>query len=339
MTEVEATDIAKLVFDGIRYKPTEEDITNLSKNILLLEKSGLNKLNKRLMEGGRKIWDTFVEHNLAAELVLFHGGSIQITYEAEEIKPPPDLRIIKEGITYWIHVKNLSSLERDNRIAKLLNRIKRFTSDIQIGKFFGCLLAPNFSEDDVTGLQDFISEKAMNGIENQEYFFPGEKEIKAKVIFWLPRNLNISNLTMEISGDMEAVNLTGRARDQIKGSVIKASAAFGWEVKGNTINIIVLDADKHDDIDICDALFGSEFDWESINGQQDWSRKEDGLFLCEQIFPKVAGVLAVRRKESETPISQYDKTFYLNENYESYIPKIKKLVDFERLIDSKMRPD
>lgn len=54
MTEVEATDIAKSVFEGTRYKPTEQDIANLSKNLLLLEKSGLNKLNKRLMEGGKK---------------------------------------------------------------------------------------------------------------------------------------------------------------------------------------------------------------------------------------------------------------------------------------------
>ena len=339
MTEVEATDIAKSVFEGTRYKPTEQDIANLSKNLLLLEKSGLNKRNKRLMEGGRKIWDTFVEHNLAAELVLFHGGSIQITYEPEEIKPPPDLRIIKEGVTYWIQVKNLSSLERDNRIDRLLNKIRGFTSDIQIGKFFGCLLAPNFSEDDVTGLQDFIFEKAKNGIENQEYFFPGKKEIKAKVIFWLPRNLNISNLTMEISGDMEAVNLTGRARDQIKRSVIKASAAFGWEVKGSTINIVVMDADKHDDIDICDALFGSEFDWENINGQQGWDRKKDGLFLYDQVSRKIVGVLAVRRKLSGTPVSDYDKAFYINENFRSYIPEVKKLINVERLIDSKTQPE
>ncbi len=75
--------IARKIFAGTRYKASEEDVKRLADNMALLEKRGLGKLNKRLIEGGRGIWATIAEHNFAVILVSQHCSTIPISYEPD----------------------------------------------------------------------------------------------------------------------------------------------------------------------------------------------------------------------------------------------------------------
>ena len=73
------------------------------------------------------------------------------------------------------------------------------------------------------------------------------------------------------------VELTGLAKEQIKQSLLNAAGAFNWEVDDRNINLIVMEADNKEDIDICDAIFGTEYE---IIGKSNhpWGRQNDGLF-------------------------------------------------------------
>ena len=128
----EAMAIAISIFEGKKYHPSDSDIEQLASHILLLEERGLGRLNKRLIKSGRKVWDTFVEHNFASELLSSLDSSAAISYEPIETQPPPDLKIEAHGITFWIQVKNLSMLERENRQARLFDDIRRFAEGIVI---------------------------------------------------------------------------------------------------------------------------------------------------------------------------------------------------------------
>jgi len=337
MLRGEAEKLAVRAFEGTRYRPSEEDIEKLSGNILLLEQAGLGKLNKRLVEGGRKVWDTLVEHSLAVELIL-HGGIRRIAYEPEELSPPPDFKIEKDELTFWVQVKNLSRLERDNRQIKNFDQIRRYAETVPAGKFFQILLSSDFNENEIQGLQHFIAEKAQEGIDDQDYLYPDATNPKGKITFWSPEKVTLQHLTLGISGDMEMAELTGLAEKQIKGSLLNAASAFNWKSDQTTINLIVLDADKQYDINICEALYGTEFGIFSRD-RHTWSRERNGLFHDQDFSSKVTGIIALRRKETWTPFSEYNRILYINEAFQDRIDKMQGLLSFGKVVRFNMRPE
>jgi hypothetical protein len=118
--------IARKIFAGPGYEASEEDIKKLTDNIVLLEKKGLGKLNKRLIDGGRGVWATIAEHNFAVILVSQHCATIPISYEPDiGSQRPPDFKVEIGDIAYWIQMKDLSKLERENRQDKIILLIAR----------------------------------------------------------------------------------------------------------------------------------------------------------------------------------------------------------------------
>jgi len=217
-------DIASRIFEGIEYQASDGDIKSLAKNINLLEKKGLCKLNRRLIDGGRKIWDTFSEHNFAAILISYHSDETPISYEPDEgLQHPPDFKVIIGKLTYWLQMKKLSKLARENRQNTIVRQIKTAVQKINIGMFFGFDLSEQFCEGDIPDFVDFIAEHAEESIENKEYFFPNNEKPKAKVSFYPPNKSKISSLTLGNYGDMNMVEVTGLAKSQIKQSLINAA--------------------------------------------------------------------------------------------------------------------
>jgi hypothetical protein len=196
ISESDALIISRDIFEGTRYKATDADIRKLSQNIILLERRGLTKLNQRLIEGGRKIWDTFVEHNFAVSIVSLLGPNVCICYEPSEgLQRPPDFKITKNAVTYWIQIKNLAKLERENRQANIIKEIGRRISDIKISKFLGCKLAEDFCPSEIAGLIAYITQIAKEANDSKEYILGKETSPKAKLEFWFPNKVPLSHLT------------------------------------------------------------------------------------------------------------------------------------------------
>lgn len=366
------------IFAGTRYEASEEEVKRLADNMALLEDRGLGKLNKRLVDSGKKIWNTIAEHNFAVTLVSLHSPTTTITYEPPGLSRPPDFKVEMGGIVYWIQMKDLSKLERENRQDKIVQQIKREASKIKVGKFFSCMLSDDFIEDSLPELMNFIKEKAASAAKGESFFFTSKNIQKSKVEFWSPGKIALSELTLGFAGDLEIVELTGLAKDQIKTSLKKAAEAFSWKVEERTINLIVMEADNKEDIDICDAVFGTEYEL-FVGGKHSWYRKEDGLFSDSNFSRKVAGVIAIKRKrerfkESEIsqlpcdaadypsylkkecgwtdekirealeegkdpgPITDYSRILYVNNDYKHLLDDIKRLLSFDMVVYCNMRP-
>ncbi len=323
------------VFELTKYQASDTDIQKLSSNIKVLEDRAMTKLNRRLLEGGRKIGDTFAEHNFAIKLISYLKQNAEISYEPDEgLRRPPDFKIILDGLTYWIQMKRLSNMERENRQNKIVHKIKERAKKIDISMFFGCYLSEQFLEIDIPDFIVFLVKKLSNPEKGKKYSFPNEENTKATVAFWYPNGREISSLTLGISGDLDVVEQTGLAKKQIKQSLINAAGAFEWYVNHNTINIIAMDADKYEDIDICDAVFGTEFE---MGNQSAWSREKDGFFLLPDFLNKVAGVIALKSKE-RSPVSDYFATLYVNDVFKDRSSDFNRLLSFENVIHFKMRP-
>jgi hypothetical protein len=335
------SNIANDFFERAKYSASDIEIKNLAKNIWLLKKRGLTKLNRRLIEGGRNVWDTLSEHNFAVKLLSLYDDKILISYEPDELQRPPDFKIEISGLTYWVQIKRLSNMQRENRRENFVETIKREAKKIQIRKFIDCYVSEEFSETDIPEFMKFIEANADQLVEGKETYFPDDKQQKAKVGFWCHNKSEISHLILGAFGDMEAINITGCAENQIKQSLEKASGAFTWDVDQYTINIVAFDADKHDDIALCNAIFGTEFENDRVipNGViSSWSRYNDGFIKSPNVSNKIAGVIVMRRKERNKPLSDYCFQLFVNDIYKDRIDDLKNLLDFNKVIYRNMRP-
>jgi len=359
------------IFEGSRYVASDEDVKRLTDNVALLEKRGLGKLNKRLVDSNNKVWDTIAEHNFAVILVSRHCSAIPISYEPDVLNPPPDFKVVIGNITYWIQMKALSKLERENRQDKIILKIREAAEEIKVGKFFSFMLSDDFKEDSLPELINFIKDKATSAREEEMFLFKGKNNQKAEIKFWSPAKTELPGLTLGFSGDSDSVllNITGLDREQIKGSLRKAVKAFDWEVDPQNINLIVMEADNKEDIDICNALFGTEY---KIIGKSShpWGRQNDGLFDNLDFSKKVAGVIAMKRKpekwklsseeerfivgyakkcnmtpdqykkqiERNSPIADYSLILYMNDRFKPLLENIKELLIFNKIVYYNMRP-
>ena len=358
--------IARKIFEDSCYRASDEDVKRLADNMALLEKRGLGKLNKRLISAKKhfKIFETIAEHNFAVTLVSRHSSTILISYEPDIGSPrPPDFKVEIGKITNWIQMKDLSKLERENRQNKMIQQITRAAKEIKVGKYFSCLLSDDFKEDCMPELINFIKDKAASAAEGESFVFTGKNNQKAEIEFWSAVKIALSELTLGCAGDLEMVELTGLAKEQIKQSLLNAAGAFNLEVVPQNINLIVMEADNKEDIDICDALFGTEYEITSKNSHS-WSRKDDGLFGKSEFSKKVAGVIAMKRKpekwklssedeisveslakkynltpaqykeqiQHQSPIANYYLILYMNNNFKHFLEDIKKLLSFDKIV-------
>lgn len=338
ISESDALIVSRGIFERARYEATDKDIVDLSKNIILLEQRGLTELNRRLIDCPTSVWDTLVEHNFAVSMVSVLNPSVSICYEPNEGLPRQiDFKITKNAIRYWIQIKNLSRLERENRQAKIIEKIGREITVIKIGKFLECNLAEDFSQSDIAGLVDYISGIAARANEREEFIFGNEASPKAKLKFWLPNRIFLSHLSLGGSADIDMVEQTGLAKEQIKQSVRNATGAFYWSANEKTINLVAMGSDLQKDIDICDAVFGSEFECFRA-GHHVWRRELDGLFGEYPFNERLVGVIALRKKNKWVPISKYRMLFFLSETFKNCQENITSLFSFDQIIRKDMRP-
>ncbi len=327
------------VFESAKYQASDLEILNLAVNMKLLEQRGMSKLNDRLLESKEKIKDTFAEHNFAIKLLLRHNRRVLISYEPDEgLRRPPDFKACLGDKTYWIQMKKLSRLERENRQRKTITKIINGVQSIQVGMFFGCRLSEHFSDSDLSDLIEFIATHAANPVEGKKYYFASEDKPKAIVDFWNPKRIELSSLTLGVSGDANVVDVTGLAAKQILGSLKNAAGAFDWKTNLNTINFIAMDIDNYDDIHVCDAVFGTEFEHLSLNSNKHtWSRKEDGFFCLPELSEKVAGVIGLRRK-NDSLVTDYFALLYINDIFKDFLDGFDDFLNFDKIIHRDMRP-
>jgi hypothetical protein len=132
------------------------------------------------------------------------------------------------------------------------------------------------------------------------------------------------------------VEETGLAKNQIKQSLINAAGAFEWDVDPYTINFVAMDANKHEDIDLCDAVFGTEYEFFK-GGRHAWCRQNDGFLVLPEFSNKVAGLIALKSM-AWRPIVDYYATLYVNDIFKDQISDLKKLLAFNNIIYFNMRP-
>ncbi len=326
------------VFAKTKYAPDEQDVTSLAENMALIEATGLHALNRRLTQANRKVFDTIAELNVAAMLIRHLGGS-GIEYEPPDYGARPvDFRIRHREVAVHLQMKRFGDLERDNRRDAVLEQIKQRAARIDVRKFFGVALKEEFSENHVQALLDFLAATAPAAPDGHAYEFKVNGTVFGAVEFWAPKSVALPHLTLGVASNADVVNITGLATDQLKASMRKAAAAFTAPVDGKNINLVAAESDKHHDIDICNACFGTEEDLFGANGRHAWHRLGDGLFTEPASTERLAGVVVLRRPDRSRPVSAYEAFLFINEPHLKWADEIRSTIPIAKIVRYNMRP-
>ncbi|WP_372009208.1 hypothetical protein NBRC13296_28545 [Paenibacillus chitinolyticus] len=167
----------------------------------------------------------------------------------------------------------MSDSERENKQSKLIDSIKRSFEKITVGKFVSLSLSEDFNADDANLFLSFLSESIESLPENTDLQFPPQGSPKIVFALYPPNKIELQHLTVGTSGNLEWIETTGEAQQQVKNSLSKAIGAFLWNSDEKNINIIAMEADRYDDIDISQAVFGTEKFLFYKNGSNAWTRK------------------------------------------------------------------
>lgn len=329
--------IARRIFEATKYRAAEPEVKRLAQNMRLVESRGLANLNDRLCAGGRKIWDTVAEHNFAVMLLSHHSCETPIDYEPENgLRKPPDFKVQIDKTTFWVQMKNLAKLERENRMDGYVRKIDDLVKVSDLGLFYSVNFSKEFSQDDIKPLADEILKRTKESAGNQRFDFPSESEPIAQVEIWQPQRSCLKHLTLGMYGDFDFVEETQLAADQIRNSFAKAAQAFDWSIDEKTVNLIAMDATLVDDIDLCDAAFGTEHD---VIGEHHsyWKRDNDGFFITGPYVHKVAAIITLKRRE-RSPISGFFSRLFISPRFQDRLEQLSLLLDYDRVIYRDMRP-
>lgn len=331
----EYIDKAKLILSSLAH--SEQSIKQLARNMQVLRENNLDKINQRLQRSKKpmKILETLAELNFAISLIS-NNADMQILYEPNEFVKPPDFLVKFKNITYYMEVKRPGKLERDNRKENILKKIKKQAKRIKIPKGFSCFLSDDFKEKHIDDLIKYIGNN-VNNKQVQHVFEIDNKEL-AKIEFFTISNKKFNSLQLYAGGDLSVVNITGQTKRQIKQTMRNAVNKFENNHNEKVINLIILEVKTGgDDIDICEALYGTEVECFERNA---WTRKSDGLFDDDAFSSKISGVIVRTRKDQfEIICKEYLNILCLNKKaHKQLTEKIKKILSIDKVFQYNMRP-
>lgn len=325
--------VAEEILNITKYNNNETEIQNLAEQIELVDLHGMGDLNQILLQNargsGRNIPDFIAEHNFGTDLIRKDPQGLFL-YEPPKYNRPIDFVLPRHSTTFFMQMKRLSDSEFENRRNNMLRRIRTYFEAIAVSKMVSIEFSEDFSEQDVEPLVRFI-EPIAQANDLSKHYYPDSINPKAAFILFNPHT-KLTHLSLGASSDMVWRDLTGEAEAQIRSSIDKAVGAFAWNNDLQHVNLIVMEADQYDDIDISQALFGTETYQVNQRGTLvGANRGTDGYFYDPRHKDKICGVIALRRTDHRF-ISRYQKTLFINEQFESYVDLVRQVVEIDQVL-------
>ncbi|WP_206669917.1 hypothetical protein [Paenibacillus luteus] len=331
---------AKQILEKTIHNDSSDLIKKLANQMREIESHGLSALNKVLIDNTKVSSRTFLsylaESNFGIELARYNHPDGHLQYEPEEFNRT-DFVLKKNEVYYCIQMKRLSSSERENRRANIVEEIQRRFKQIALDKYCSIQFEEDFSEVDITEFIAFVSSKVMLNEDNIKFYYPTNQHTKAVIKFIDSPERQLRHLTIGVTGDLHMVNVTNEHTSQAFNSMKRAAGVYTWNNSDCMINIIAIEADHYDDIDISEACFGTEVFTYSPDGKRSWYRKSNGFFNHADYKDKISVVVALRRTESDI-LSSYHKTLFINDKYVHQISKIGEIMVVDAVLTNKDLP-
>ncbi|WP_069650089.1 hypothetical protein [Caloranaerobacter ferrireducens] len=311
------------------YNLEEGEKELLEKKLELIIKLGCNSLIKNL-ETNRNKLDFITELNILYQLVVELQESevdFELVYEEEIQCGSPDIKLIIDGVNYWIQVKRLNQLKNDAINRKVIKQISEELKEIKKNLFYSIKHSEFLEFSDVKPFIQCV-------FNNVDKIADGEK-IKYKttdgrfiqIEFYKPNRLKFKHLQEGSNmGTMRCVS--DEINEHIRNSTKKALKSIGWNHDNNNINIIMAESTSYEDIDFGNAIFGDEQIIYNITGQKRWNRQGNGLISDPNFSEKLNYYVALYSVDKKL-ITNYEKHLFIISEYE--IDKTCDLFGIDRI--------
>lgn len=320
--------IEKLRNESIINDSNEDEFIRRYKYIFELSKQhpSFLELLKNLDTNEQKRLDFITEFNIIYQIhneLSSNEDFVEMEYEPTKNNGSPDLKIINNGVTYWVQIKRHNRMKVDNITYKVIKKLDELLSTIQIGLFYRLDYSSELKFGEAEKVFEFIEGKKDN-IKydvSLKYLFKDGRFIV--ISFFKPNKMQLLHLTKGIAtGTVRMVS--DEIKEHLSGAIRKALKSIDWKNDEKNINLIIADVNhEYHPIDIGNVIFGTESVEYTKYGRR-FVRKGDGLNQDKDVKDKLSGYILIKQEDY---FDIYSKYLFIVDN--DCKDKVSQLMDVE----------
>lgn len=282
----------------------------LGVNIDIVQGLGFESLLKKIEKDHRNRRDYITELNLVGQLyreLRYNGIDFQMVYEEPNRMGAPDLKIIIDGVHYWIQIKHLNEMDMEQINRRIIYEIHEVMSQFPIGLYYDLHHSAYLDFEDVQNVERSFS-RLLELTDGEVVRIELPTDRFMEFTFYRSEGEALERLTPGINKG--GVRMTSdEMREQLINSANTAIHSINWRADKTNINLIAVEANHEvDPIDIGNVLYGDEIS--SGYAGKECRREANGLMEREEFQAKLSGYILLKNVENEA-IAEYEKYMFL----------------------------
>ncbi len=284
----------------------------LQVNCDIVKSLGFERILEKIEKDQRNRRDYITELNLVGQLyreLRYNGVDFQMVYEEPNRMGAPDLKIIVDGVQYWIQIKHLNEMHMEKINRRIVSEIHEVLEQVSIGLYYDLHHSAYLDFEDVETVAEVFSSVAE--IADQEMIrveLPTDRYMD--FVFYQADEEVLDHLTPGYT--MGGVRMTSdETREQLTNSARTAIHSLNWRADEENVNLIAVEANHDvDPIDIGNVLYGDEHNSKDAGTRREIVRESNGLMEEEQFQAKLSGYILLKNVQNEA-IAEYKKYLFL----------------------------
>lgn len=284
----------------------------LQVNCDIVRSLGFDRILEKIEKDQRNRRDYITELNLVGQLyreLRYSGVDFQMVYEEPNRMGAPDLKIVVDGVQYWIQIKHLNEMHMEQTNRRIVSEIHEVLSQIPIGLYYKLHHSAYLDFEDVqTVIEAFGAGVEIADQETIRVELPTARYMD--FFFYKAKQDVLKHLTPGFTRG--GVRMTSdEMREQLTNSAHTAIHSINWRADEENVNLIAVEANHDvDPIDIGNVLYGDEHNSRSVGTRREIVRDSNGLMEEEEFQAKLSGYILLKNVQNEA-IAEYEKYLFL----------------------------
>ncbi|BES66324.1 hypothetical protein SANA_27630 [Gottschalkiaceae bacterium SANA] len=284
----------------------------LQLNCDIIKRLGFERILEKIEKDQRNRRDYMTELNLVGQLYRELGDSVaefEMVYEEPNRMGAPDLKIIVDGVQYWIQIKHLNEMNMEQINRRIISEIHEVLALVPIGLNYDLHHSAYLDFEDVASIDEVFS-RIVEITEGQTIRVDLPTNRHMTFVFYKTDQEILKHLTPVYT--MGGVRMTSdERREQLTNSAYTAIRSINWRADEENVNLIAVEANHDvDPIDIGNVFYGDEDNSRAIGMEREIVRETNGLMDEEEFQAKLSGYILLKNIRNEA-ITEYKKYLFL----------------------------
>lgn len=284
----------------------------LQVNCEIVRSLGFDRILEKIEKDQRNRRDYITELNLVGQLyreLRYNGIDFQMVYEEPNRMGAPDLKIIVDGVQYWIQIKHLNEMQMEQTNRRIVSEIYEVLSQIPLGLYYDLHHSAYLDFEDVqTVIEAFGAGVEIADQETIRVELPTDRYMD---FFFYKAGKDVLKYLTPGFARGGARMTSDELREQLTNSAHTAIHSINWRADEENRNLIAVEANHAvNPIDIGNVLYGDERNSRDLGNRQEIVRDSNGLMEEEEFQAKLSGYILLKNVDNEA-IAEYEKYLFL----------------------------